>query len=222
KGVPVVLLSMTGSAMDLSVADKDANAILQVWYPGAGGGKEIGEILNGKTDPSGKLPVTVYKATSDLPEFTDYSMKGRTYRYIETTPLYPFGYGLTYSDIRLTEASIVSGDSFSKASEEGMVIKVKAENFSDIKGAQVVQVYVKNGDSNETLHPHLAAFERINVDPKATSQIEIKVPAKAFTTVDDEGVRAVRGSSAKVFVGCGQPDERTKELLDLKIFEFDI
>ena len=213
---------MTGSAMDMSVADRDANAILQVWYPGAGGAKEVGEILSGKIDPSGKLPVTVYKTTSDLPEFTDYSMKGRTYRYIETTPLYPFGYGLTYSDIKLTEADVVSGGSFEKASDEGMVIKVKAENFSDIKGTQVVQVYVKNEDSNETLHPHLAAFERITVDPKSTSEVEIKVPAWSFTTVDDEGVRAVRGSKAKVFVGCGQPDDRTKELLDLKIFEFNI
>ena len=222
KGVPVVLLSMTGSAMDLSVADRDANAVLQVWYPGAGGAKEVGKILSGLIDPSGKLPVTVYKDSADLPEFTDYSMKGRTYRYIETTPLYPFGYGLTYSDIRLTDASVISGDSFAKASEDGMVIKVKAENFSDIRGTQVVQVYVRNEDSNETLHPHLAAFERLTVEPGSTSEVEIKVPARSFTTVDDDGIRAVRGSKARIFVGCGQPDDRTKELLDLKIFEFDI
>ena len=93
---PVILVNMTGSAMNLSVAEEKAAAIIQAWYPGARGGKAVSDVIFGEKSPSGKLPVTFYKDTSDIPDFEDYSMKNRTYRYYTGEPLYPFGYGLTY------------------------------------------------------------------------------------------------------------------------------
>ncbi len=218
KGVPVILISMTGSAMDLKDADEKCAAVIQAWYPGALGGREIGKILKGQVNPSGKLPVTVYEKTSDLPDFSDYSMKGRTYRYIETEPLYPFGFGLSYSDYDLVSAEADSKD-FKTVSENGMKVVVKVKNNSDISGDEIVQIYVKNDDSNETLHPHLAAFERVTVDANSETEVTLIVPSSAFTTVDDEGVRAVRGSKASVYVGFGQPDKRTEVLTGKKSIE---
>lgn len=211
KNIPVVVIVMTGSAMDLRVADERAAAILQAWYPGAQGGYEVAKILTGVVNPSAKLPVTVYRTTEELPDFKDYSMKGRTYRFIETEPLYPFGFGLSYSNIEIVSAQIESKD-LAAAAKDGIKVTFEAKNTSAVDGAEIVQAYVKNDDENETLHPHLASFERINVPAGQTAKFEITVPAKAFTTVDDEGVRAARGSSAEIFVGFGQPDRRTEAL----------
>lgn len=138
-------------------------------------------------------------------------MKGRTYRFMETEPLYPFGFGLSYSKIEIVSATVESKD-FATASKDGIKITVEAKNTSAIDGDEVIQAYVKNDDVNETLHPHLASFERISVPAGQTVKFDITVPAKSFTTVDDEGVRAVRGSSAEIFVGFGQPDKRTESL----------
>ena len=91
---------MTGSAVDLSLAQERANAVLQAWYPGSQGGRAVAQVLFGEASPSGKLPVTFYRGVEDLPDFTDYAMAGRTYRYYQGEPLYPFGYGLTYGDCR--------------------------------------------------------------------------------------------------------------------------
>ncbi|SEW30305.1 beta-glucosidase [Ruminococcaceae bacterium KH2T8] len=211
KNIPVVVIVMTGSAMDLRVADERAAAILQAWYPGAQGGYEVAKILTGVVNPSAKLPVTVYRTTEELPDFKDYSMKGRTYRFIETEPLYPFGFGLSYSNIEIVSAQIESKD-LAAAAKDGIKVTFEAKNTSAVDGAEIVQAYVKNDDENETLHPHLASFERINVPAGQTAKFEIIVPAKAFTTVNDEGVRAARGSSAEIFVGFGQPDKRTEAL----------
>ncbi|NLN41329.1 MAG: glycoside hydrolase family 3 protein, partial [Clostridiales bacterium] len=105
-GKPTILLLATGSAMSINFADEHCNAIIQTWYPGARGGKAVAECLFGEFSPAGKLPVTFYKSLEGLPEFTDYSMKGRTYRYMETEPLYPFGYGLTYSKVALKNLKV--------------------------------------------------------------------------------------------------------------------
>ena len=117
---------MSGSALDLTSADASAEAILQTWYPGARGGKEIAKILFGKEQPSGKLPVTFYKDIDHMPEFTDYTMKGRTYRFIEEAPLYPFGYGLSYGDATITDAAIKNDFSiYSKLEECQLEVTIK-------------------------------------------------------------------------------------------------
>ena len=106
-GKPVILVLTTGSAVNLDFADKNCRAVVQAWYPGARGGQAVAECLFGEFSPSGKLPVTFYSGSYELPEFTDYSMKNRTYRYIETEPLYPFGFGLTYSRVALRNLKVL-------------------------------------------------------------------------------------------------------------------
>ena len=107
-GRKVILLNMSGSDLDLSLPAEKADAVLQVWYPGAAGGEAVAKVLFGEVSPSGKLPVTFYRSCDDLPAFEDYSMRGRTYRYYDGTPVYPFGFGLTYGDCSVQDMYVVS------------------------------------------------------------------------------------------------------------------
>ena len=132
-GKPFITVVIAGSAMDLSALNDKASAVLQAWYPGARGGQSIGDIIFGKVNPSGKLPVTFYKDTNDLPDFEDYSMKGRTYRYLETEPLYPFGFGLTYGKMDITSVEY-TGDKV-----DGITVKASVANKGDIRTSEVVQ-----------------------------------------------------------------------------------
>ena len=154
-GKPVILCMMAGSSIDMQYADENANAVLQVWYPGARGGKAVADLLFGEDSPSGKLPLTFYRDLEGFPEFTDYSMKGRTYRYLEKDPLYPFGYGLTYGNVVVKDAKLpekISADiSAACASFNGendyFPIKVFLENTGAYDTDDVLQVYVKAEDS---------------------------------------------------------------------------
>ncbi len=139
-GKPVIVCLMTGSAMDLNLAQEKAAAVLQLWYPGAGGGKAVADILFGECSPSGKLPVTFYRSLAGLPDFEDYSMKGRTYRYMEEEALYPFGYGLTYGDVVVESASLSSKD---EASGD-VTVHMSVKNRGNAATGDVVQIYVKD------------------------------------------------------------------------------
>ena len=205
-GKPVVVVNMTGSAVDLSLAQERANAVLQAWYPGSQGGRSVAQVLFGEASPSGKLPVTFYRGVEDLPDFTDYAMAGRTYRYYQGEPLYPFGYGLTYGDCQVASAA-------AQPVEEGLRLRVALANRGPATG-EVLQVYVKDMDSPWAApHPALAAFARVELDQGQEKEVELLVPRRAFTTVDDKGVRAVRGKHFQVYVGFSQPDSRSAALL---------
>lgn len=211
-GTPFIVCMMAGSAMDLNFADAHANAVLQVWYPGACGGKAVADILFGNDSPSGKLPITIYRDLQEMPDFTDYSMKGRTYRFIQQKPLYPFGYGLSYANIVLADARADIAD-YSSAMQQGMRITAEVENKSERLGEQVVQVYVQvEGTPNEVPNPKLAAFARVSVEAGEKKQVELFVDKMAFGVIDEQGERCFDGSGATVFVGFGQPDQRTQEL----------
>ena len=126
-----------------------------LWYPGAGGRKPVAQILFGEKSPSGKLPVTFYKSLDELPEFTDYSMKGRTYRFMEGEAQFPFGYGLTYGKVEVIFAE-------AEQTEEGAVVKVIAKNSGMFDTEDVIQIYIKNQDSQYAVkNPELAAFQRV-------------------------------------------------------------
>ena len=214
--VPLIVLDMTGSAMDLCFADANADAVIQTWYPGARGGKDVAEMLFGEYSPSGKLPVTFYKDTEQLPEFEDYSMKGRTYRYIENDPLYPFGYGLTYAKVKVTSAT-AEQKGFEAASKEGITLDVDIVNESAVETGEVLEVYVRvNGTDDEVLNTKLAAFKRICIKANETIKTKITVPAFAFTTVDNDGIRSVSGNSADIYVGFSQPDSVSESLTGCK------
>lgn len=206
-GRPVILCSMTGSAMDLSLAEKQAAAVLQLWYPGARGGKAAAEILFGRYSPSGKLPVTFYSPENKLPDIKDYSMKNRTYRYLENSPLYPFGYGLTYGNVAVTEAKIAQ-----KNEDGSLILEIRAFNGGRSTD-DVLQVYCRNEDSPfAPLHPSLAAFRRVHLEEGEEESFFLKIPAEAFLTVNEAGERVLDGKHFRIYAGTGQPDERTAQL----------
>ena len=149
-GKPVITVVLSGSAMDLRYADAHTNAILQAWYPGAEGGTAVADVLFGRVSPSGKLPVTFYKHTSDLPEFTDYSMKNRTYRYMEQEALYPFGFGLTYGNVKVSAAE------FAEQPEKEKPVKIRCTvtNTGKWDTEEVVQVYIKDWKSKYAVRNH--------------------------------------------------------------------
>ncbi len=217
-GKPTIVLNMTGSAMDLRFEQEHADAIMQVWYPGARGGKVIADLLFGKLSPSGKLPITFYNDTADLPAFEDYSMKGRTYRYLETEPLYPFGYGLSYGDADITSVTcngqkVESGAVVSADTAAGMMVSVEIENKSNMELGEVVQVYIKDMDSAyATTSGKLCGFARVTVPAGEKVSVTVPMDKDAFTVVNDAGQRLVDGKKFSVSVGFGQADARTKAL----------
>ncbi len=209
-GKSFITVVMTGSAMDLTLLSEHSSAIMQAWYPGARGGRSIGDIIFGKVNPSGKLPVTFYRNTDDLPDFEDYSMKGRTYRFIETEPLYPFGYGLTYSDVSIDEARI-EGDRTS-----GAKISVTVRNDSSMTAAEVVQVYAKSDDIDEARNGKLAGFARVTCEAGKSVDIVIDIPSENLRVVRQDGSRVLPEGEIKLYVGFGQPDARTEALTGKK------
>lgn len=212
-GKPFVLCMMSGSAMDMSEADRYASAILQVWYPGARGGKEIADILFGEVSPSGKLPITIYRDLDSMPAFTDYSMEGRTYRYLQKQPLYPFGYGLTYGDTCVTGLQWKEPLCFQDLIQKDAKVLVQAVNRGDVETQDVLQLYVHvSGTEYEVPNPKLAAFCRVNLKPGEEKTVELLIPTEAFSTVNEKGERCYDGIGAYVYAGFGQPDSRTREL----------
>lgn len=211
--VPFIVCMMAGSAMDLNFTSEHAAAVIQAWYPGARGGKDVADILFGEVSPSGKLPVTLYRDLDDMPDFTDYSMKGRTYRFLTKAPLYPFGYGLTYGDTCVTDLKPEKEVDYKALTQEDSKVLVSVRNQGDRETEDVVQIYVQvKGTANEVPNPKLAAFKRISLKPGEEKTVELTIPVSAFATVNEQGEKCFDGSGAVIYAGFGQPDERTKEL----------
>jgi len=203
---PVILCLMAGSSIDLSRAEQGCAAILQLWYPGAGGGRAAADILFGKASPSGKLPVTFYRSADSLPDFTDYSMKGRTYRYYEGEPLYPFGYGLTYGDVCCT------GARFLAEPEAGSDVRVMIEvtNAGGADTQDVIQAYIRVHDSEYAVpNVSLCGFLRVFLGAGETKEISMIIPGKAFTVIDESGERVSGGQNFTLYFGTSQPDDRS-------------
>lgn len=215
-GKPVIVCLMTGRAMDLNLAQEKAAAVLQLWYPGAGGGKAVADILFGECSPSGKLPVTFYRSLAGLPDFEDYSMKGRTYRYMEEEALYPFGYGLTYGDVVVESASLSSKD---EASGD-VTVHMSVKNRGNTATGDVVQIYVKDLESPFAVANHsLCAFERIFLEAGESRELTVRVPGSAFLVVNDEGEFVPGSGRCLLYAGTGQPDGRTAALSGKKCVE---
>ncbi|MCR5154042.1 MAG: glycoside hydrolase family 3 C-terminal domain-containing protein [Lachnospiraceae bacterium] len=195
-GKPLVVCLLAGSAIDLAFADENAGAVLDCWYPGSEGGTAIAEVLFGKEVPGGKLPVTFYKDIKDLPEFTDYSMKGRTYRYFEGEVLYPFGYGLGYGKPEVEEAE-VSGNDVSDC----IRVKAKVKNTGVFPVNDVLQCYVKTDSPYECKNPRLVGFERIRLDVGEKKEVTIVIKNDKLCTVDNDGNKVLAGGKADIFIG---------------------
>lgn len=190
-GKPVVIVCAAGSSINTESAP---DALLHVWYAGAEGGKALAEILFGDISPSGKLPVTFYENSDLLPDFTDYSMKDRTYRYTDRNILYPFGYGLTYGAVKVTAISFAN-DKFS------VTVRNSGSATED-----VVQLYITDNTENSTPFPSLCGFKRITLGENEEQTVEIPISPKAFTSVSETGERRRYSSEFTVYASTHQPD----------------
>jgi beta-glucosidase len=201
-GKPLVVVLMNGSALGVNWEKAHANAILEGWYSGEEGGAAIAETLSGKNNPAGRLPVTFYKDIHQLPHFEDYSMKGRTYRYFEGEPLWPFGYGLSYttfsySDISLPTSTINAGDSLDAS--------VTVTNTGKVAGDEVVQLYLKLPDVAGAPIRALRGFQRVHLEPSASQKVEFHLSPRDLSMVTDLGDIIVAKGKYTLSVGGGQP-----------------
>jgi beta-glucosidase len=186
-GRPTVIVLTSGSAISANYAAAHANALLAAWYGGEEAGTAIAETLAGVSNPAGRLPVTFYKGIGQLPPFTDYAMKGRSYRYFDGQPLFPFGYGLSYSTFEYSGLNALR-------TSKGAEIRVTVKNTSTRDGDEVVQVYVAGDGSEGSPIRSLRAFQRIHLRAGESRQVD-------FALRTDE----LPSAAAEISVGGGQP-----------------
>ena len=201
-GKPLVVVLMNGSALSVNWASENANAMLDAWYSGEEGGTAIAESLVGANNPAGRLPVTFYKGVDQLPAFEDYSMKNRTYRYFEGQPLYPFGYGLSYSrfsysNVKLSATALKAGDALS--------VDADVKNTSDREGDEVVQLYLKFPKSPGAPLHTLRGMSRVRIGPGETKRVHFDLDARDLSGVNSQGDRIVAAGAYRIYVGGGQP-----------------
>ena len=180
-GKPVVFILCTGSAVGLEANEEDYDALIGAWYGGQEGGRAVAAVISGQYNPSGRLPLTFYKSTSQLPDFLDYSMDGRTYRYMTESPLYDFGYGLSYTTFEYEKAKLSS-----KKVKNGksVTLKVDVSNTGDIDGNEVVQVYVKRLNDDKAPVKALKGLKMVSLKARETKTVEIELPASSFEYYD--------------------------------------
>lgn len=218
-GKPVILCLMAGSSINLSYAQDHCAAILLTWYPGGRGGKAVAKILFGTVSPSGKLPVTFYRTLEGLGDFSDYSMKNRTYRYYQGEPLYPFGFGLTYGNVFCTDVEMIS----SPDRQDGLDLKVSVQNDSPIATEDVIEIYIKDHESSHAAaNTSLCAFQRIYLKGWEKTNLSLHIPASAFSIVDDYGKRRIDSRQFSFYAGTSQPDERSKFLTKISPVEIKV
>ncbi len=201
-GKPLVIVLMNGSALAVNWAQEHANAILEAWYPGEEGGAAVAETLSGRNNPAGRLPVTFYTGMSQLPPFEDYSMKGRTYRYFEGTPLYPFGYGLSYTsfgyrDLKVPTEPVLPGDP--------VRAEVTVTNTGKLSGDEVVQVYLSFPGVPGAPLKALRAFRRVHLGPGAFEKVQFELQPRDLSMVTEAGEIVVPEGEFRLSIGGGQP-----------------
>jgi beta-glucosidase len=202
-GKPVVLVLTNGSALGVNWAKEHVNAIVDAWYPGEEGGTAVAETLSGRNNPAGRLPVTFYTGVDQLPPFESYAMKGRTYRYFDGKPLYPFGYGLSYttfsySDLALPTSAISAG--------QPLVAEVTVTNTGKLAGDEVAQLYLSFPDVGGAPIRALRAFQRLHLDPGQSQKVRFDLRPRDLSMVSDAGEPVIPEGKYSVSVGGGQPN----------------
>ncbi|MFV0270049.1 MAG: glycoside hydrolase family 3 C-terminal domain-containing protein, partial [Draconibacterium sp.] len=204
-GKPVVLVLLNGSALAVNWANDHLDAILTAGYPGQEGGTAVADVLFGDYNPAGRLPVTYYQSVEQLPPFEDYDMKGRTYKYFEGEPLYPFGYGLSYTSFGYSSLKVP------KKAKTGEEIKVSivVSNTGNIDGEEVVQLYLKDlVASTPRPQSQLEAFQRISLKAGESKTVEFELDPRQFSIIGKEDKRVIEPGDFTLFVGGGQPNVR--------------
>jgi beta-glucosidase len=202
-GKPFIVVLQSGSAVALNWANEHADAILEAWYPGVAGGEAIARTLAGINNPAGRLPVTFYASLDNMPAFTDYTLKGRTYRYFTGKPLWGFGYGLSYSTfkygpIKLSAETLKAGDP--------LTATVAVTNTSAIPGDEVVEAYLKTPQPDGPIHS-LAGFQRVHLAAGVTRAVAITIDPRSLSSVDDKGDRAILPGKYILSLGGAQPQD---------------
>ncbi len=209
-GKPVIVALLSGSALSIGEAADSASAIVQCWYPGSRGGQAFAEMIFGDYSPSGRLPVTFYKSTEELPEFTDYSMDNRTYKFMKGEALYPFGFGLSYtnfeySNLFCSNTVVKKGDNVS--------ISVDVENTGSFDADEVVQIYIKDLEASVRVpHHSLCGFKRIYLKRGEKQTVSFEIAADTMSIVDAEGKRHIENGEFTLYAGGTQPDKVSKQL----------
>lgn len=210
KAEKLVVVITGGSAISSPEVHELADAIVYAWYPGEQGGQAVGDLLFGKVNPSGKLPVTFVEKLEDLPPFEDYNMKGRTYRYLEKDPLYPFGFGLSYSNFTYSDPKL-SNQVITTDNPVELTIQVNNEN--NTAGEEVVQLYVSKQDrSQEDPMIELRDFTRVRVDGNGSESLSFQITADLLSNRNEDGEKVTAPGKYIVYVGGATPGERSKEL----------
>lgn len=203
-GKPVVYIVCTGSALALNWENEHVDAIVNAWYSGQQGGKAVADVLFGDYNPAGRLPITFYKSVEQLPDFLDYSMKGRTYRYMTQTPLYPFGYGLSYTTFAYENARL-SKDRIS--TDEPVTLSFDVTNTGKRDGDEVAQIYIKNPNDPNGPIKALKAFKRVHVKAGESQSLSVTLASKAFQSFNDNTqTMEVRPGNYQILYGGSSAD----------------
>lgn len=199
-GKPVVVVLQNGSALAVNYAAEHAAAILEAWYPGEEGGTAIAETLAGQNNPGGRLPITIYHSTEQLPAFDDYRMQGRTYRYFTQQPLFAFGSGLSYTKFSY-------GDVKTSTTTAGAIeVRGTVTNTGSVAGDEVAEVYLQQPKADLTPRLTLAAFKRVHLAPGESRSLTFALDPRTLSQVDATGARAVLPGTYRVSMGGAQPD----------------
>lgn len=210
-GKPIILILLNGSPIPSVWAQDNIPAIVEAWYPGEEGGTAIADILFGDYSPAGRLPITFIRSVNDLPPFEDYSMKGRTYRYLDKDPLYSFGYGLSYSKFEYSNLKINSG-----IIDIGVSIKISVEvqNTGQFDSDEVAQLYLKDLESSVTCPIYqLVGFKRLFMKKESKVKIDFEITPRQMAVIDENGEAIIEPGRFKIYIGGSQPDQRSKILL---------
>lgn len=214
-GKQVIFVNCSGSAIALKPESDNCDAIVQAWYSGMQGGKAIAEVLYGKVNPSGKLPITFYASSDQLGDFEDYNMEGRTYRYIRNfQPLYPFGYGLSFTKFNIGKAKVSSTNVKSK----GITLDIPVTNAGTMDGTEVVQVYVRNPQDPNGPIKQLRAYQRVDVKAGKTETAQIKLDQKSFEWFDEDTntVHVKDGKYEVLYGNSSRPEDLQSVTVEVK------
>jgi len=216
-GKPVVLILMAGSAMEMQGAEEKLAGYLYAGYPGAQGGTAAAKILFGESSPEGKLPITFYHSIEELPEFTDYAMKGRTYRYMEQKALYPFGYGLSYAPVEVANAAVnVESDGIAAK----VIVAADMTNLGAMQAAETLQVYVSVAKEGAPKY-QLKGLKKVTLAAGQMEHVVVELPYEALGLHLGKDEVTVDGD-VTIYVGTQQPDARSEELTGLKPVSFKL
>ncbi len=214
----VIVVLMCGSSIDVGEKVRNhAKAFIHAWYPGSLGGLALAEILAGEVNPSAKLPITIYRGDHNIPDFEDYNMKGRTYRYIDGDALYPFGFGLSYTKYAYENAKLVDADG------ENITVSVEVENIGGIKGKEIVQVYAAYTDSRiATPHWQLCSVKPVVLDAGEKAEVTLDIVRYWVKAVTMDGERVDPDGKITLYIGGHQPDSVSNKLLGYSCLKIEL